>query len=415
MADRIAATGGALLTLFVAFLVGRDGSPGWQVARVLVVLAVAVVVAVLARRLPPRARGLLAVVAGIIGVTVGVGIGLIHVATSGPTLVSVAGLGCLVSGLVLLAAGARMFLRGMRWWVCVPAIGALVVATALTLLTLGQALAAVNVPATPLGEATPADYGLQYRDVTAVTVDGVMLSGWYVPSSHGGAVILRHGAGSTRADTLAHAEALANEGYGVLMLDARGHGRSGGRAMDFGWYGDLDLRAGVDLLVAQPDVSAERIAVVGLSMGGEEAIGAAATDPRLRAVVAEGAEQRVPEDKRWQVDVHGLAGTVQGLLDHVTYAAADLLTDAVPPTPLGVAAARAAPRPMLLIAAGADADEGHAARAIRARSPETVTVWVVPGAGHIAGLSTDPEEWQQRVAGFLDEALGIDLQGGAAV
>src|SRR5206468_1520008 len=86
---------------------------------------------------------------------------------------------------------------------------------------------------------------------------------------------------------------------GSATPDARGHGRSAGRAMDFGWYGDADVQGAVTFLGAQPDVRDGRIAAVGLSMGGEEAIGAAATDPRIRAVVAEGATGRVAADNDW--------------------------------------------------------------------------------------------------------------------
>ena len=112
------------------------------------------------------------------------------------------------------------------------------------------------------------------------------------PRNHA-AVVLLHGAGSTRSSVLDHAVVLANHGYGVLLFDARGHGRSGGRAMDFGWYGDKDVTAAVSFLQTRPDVDDDLIAAVGLSMGGEEAIGAAASDRRIRAVVAEGATHRV--------------------------------------------------------------------------------------------------------------------------
>jgi fermentation-respiration switch protein FrsA (DUF1100 family) len=174
--------------------------------------------------------------------------------------------------------------------------------------------------------------------------------------------------------------------------------------MDFGWYGDLDVRAGVDALARQPDVEKGRIGVVGLSMGGEEAIGAAGADPRIRAVVAEGATHRTAADREWLPQVYGVAGSVQLRLDQLTYAAAALLSAADEPTPLRTAVARSA-RPVLLIAGGAVEDEQHAARWIGSGSPGSVTTWVVPGAGHIAALRTRPHEWEQRVGAFLDEAL----------
>jgi pimeloyl-ACP methyl ester carboxylesterase len=145
--------------------------------------------------------------------------------------------------------------------------------------------------------------------VQFATADGVALSGWYVPATNSAAVALVHGAGSTRSSVLNHAVVLARHGYGVVLFDAHGHGQSGGRAMDFGWYGNQDVAATVSLLATQSEVDASRIAVVGLSMGGEEAIGAAASDTRIRAVVAEGATNRVTADKAWMSDEFGWQGT----------------------------------------------------------------------------------------------------------
>lgn len=80
----------------------------------------------------------------------------------------------------------------------------------------------------------------------------------------------------------------------ALLYDARG---SDGRAMDFGWYGDEDIAGATAFLSDQSDVDADRIAAVGMSMGGEQAIGAAATNMDIRAVVAEGSTNRVASDR----------------------------------------------------------------------------------------------------------------------
>jgi len=142
---------------------------------------------------------------------------------------------------------------------------------------LWAAVYATNVPRPELGSATPADRGMKYEEVAFTTADGVKLSGWHVPSSNRAAVVLLHGASSTRSSVLAQAAVLARRGYGVLLFDARGHGRSGGRA----------------------NVDPGRIGAVGMSMGGEQVIGAIAEDERIRAVVAEGATNRVLEDHDW--------------------------------------------------------------------------------------------------------------------
>jgi len=52
--------------------------------------------------------------------------------------------------------------------------------------------------------------------------------------------------------------------------------------MDFGWWGGRDITAAVSYLTRQPDVQHGKIAVLGLSMGGEQAIAALGSDPRIR-------------------------------------------------------------------------------------------------------------------------------------
>jgi hypothetical protein len=209
---------------------------------------------------------------GIACTAVGVGVGLRHLQVAGVSWTAVVGCVALAAGLAPVAAGTTSLVRRARgWhrWLALP-VGALVAWFVLWPLTV--ALMATHVPATRLGAATPADRGLAYDDVTFTTFDGARLSAWYVPSRNGAAVVLRHGATSTRSATLEQAVVLARYGYGVLATDARGHGRSGGTAMDLGWYGDEDVAAAVGCVAGRADVDADRIAVVGLSMGGEEAI-----------------------------------------------------------------------------------------------------------------------------------------------
>ena len=392
----------------VAYLVARDGSPPWQILRLACVVAVTTVIWVLLGRSARGPRAGIAFAAGCLAIPVGAGIAVPHLAKAGLQPVTLAGLITLLGGLVLVGIGAATLVRVTpRWWraAVVPALLAVVL---VPVPVLGQAVAATNVPPTTVGSITPGGRGLAYDDVAFGTSDGVTLSGWYIRSANGAAVALLHGAGSTRSDVLNHAVVLTRHGYGVLLFDARGHGRSGGRAMDFGWYGDQDTGAAVSFLRSRPDVDHERIGVIGLSMGGEEAIGAAATDPRIHAVVAEGATNRVTADRDWMSDESGWRGSIQEGIEWLTYNTADLLTYADPPIALHDAVAAASPRPVLLIAGGAMADEAKAGRYIQSGSPSTVDLWVVPNTGHTAALDTQPQQWEQRVTTFLTAALHPD-------
>src|SRR6266508_5652683 len=139
---------------------------------------------------------------------------------------------------------------------------------------------------------TPADRGMAtYENVTITTADGMMLSGWYVPSHNRAAIIALHGSGGNRPAVLGHAALLARHGYGVLLLDVRGHGNSGGQ-FTLGWDANLDIDAAIAYLRARPEVDPDRIGALGLSMGGEVAMQAAAHTDKLKAVVSDGAGAR---------------------------------------------------------------------------------------------------------------------------
>ncbi len=351
-----------------------------------------------------RPGGCAAVICGIVGLTAGISFGPGHLTWAGMSWQVVAGLLLLAAGVVLLLTGIPRLLPGAGRRPFLARM-ALALIGAVAVWTLTPAVLATNPPHIPSGDEQPEDFGLTAREVHFVTSDGVELGAWYVPSASGAAVVLRHGAGSTSSDVLAHAAALANHGCGVLVTDARGHGMSKGRGMEFGWYGDIDIAAAVSFLLAQPDVDSGRIAAVGISMGGEEALGAAAVEPRIAAVVAEGAMARTAADKVCLADVYGWRGRIQVELERIQYWLADQLTTASPPAALADAVRSASPKPVLLITAGDVADEGHAAAFIKEQSPENVTIWTVPGASHTEGLTVAPVRWEQTVTDFLDAAL----------
>ena len=108
----------------------------------------------------------------------------------------------------------------------------------------------------PARAAVPeARLGTAYEEVSFRTSDGLTLRGWYVPSRNGAAVISAPG----RADSQKPARILAHHGYGVLLFDRRGEGKSDGDPNIFGWVGDRDLHAAAAYLRRRADVDSERI------------------------------------------------------------------------------------------------------------------------------------------------------------
>jgi pimeloyl-ACP methyl ester carboxylesterase len=403
----VALAGGAAIAAGagLAYFVARAGEPHWQILRALVIVALTAIAwrAVTSDR--PVVRAATATCAGVVSAPVGLAIAAPHLSKVGVTSMSVVGTVTALAGLILLVLGVTGLVRAAPGWWRLPVACGLIVMLYVVEPSIAFAIAATNVPATEVGAATPASLGLEYEDVTFAATDGTELSGWYLESTNGAAVALLHGAGSTRSAVLEHAAVLARNGYGVLLYDARGHGRSAGQAMDFGWYGDEDLGGAVTFLQAQPEVDPERVGAVGLSMGGEQAIGAMAGIDDLRAVVAEGVTGRVAEDKSWYSAQYGARGSVQEGIEWLTTEVTDLLTAADEPMSLRSAIEAAAPRPVLLIAAGEVADEGDAGAYLQLGSPSTVQLWTAEDAGHTEALARHPQAWEERVVAFLDRAL----------
>ena len=394
----IGAEGAAL-----AAIAGLDGSAAWRAARVLTVVMLTFLAAWFIRRAGRAAQGAIATVAGVAGTAAGTGIASAHLAKVGLDATAILAVIVLVPGISLLGWGAALLIRAMPGWWRLLAVPAAIAVLWFVLLPLTVAVNATNRPPGALGPATPAQYGLSYQDVAFRTADGVRLSAWYIPARNGAAVVLLPGAGSTRTSVLGQAAVLARHGYGALLTDTRGHGLSGGRAMDFGWHGHADITAAVSFLSRQPGVRPGKIAVLGLSMGGEQAIAAAGADPRIRAVVAEGVTGQQLADHGWLP--HGIDGALTRGEEWVKFGAAGLLSGAPRPMPLRDAIRAAAPRPVLIIAAGAVPDESVAARWFQAASPDTVQVWTVARAGHTGALTAQPQAWEARVTSFLNAAL----------
>lgn len=138
---------------------------------------------------------------------------------------------------------------------------------------------------------TPADLDLDARDVELTAVDGARLRGWFLPSrARDGAaqpvVVVLHGWGSAAEDLLPAAPVLLEAGLSLLFVDARGHGRSDATEfMSMPRFAE-DLEAAVAWVRARPDVDADRIAVVGHSVGAGAALLAASRDRGIAAVVS---------------------------------------------------------------------------------------------------------------------------------
>lgn len=102
-------------------------------------------------------------------------------------------------------------------------------------------------------------------------------------------IVMAHGLSGTRRDRLgAFAERFAAAGVNALVFDHRGFGDSTGEPDLFHPKRQLeDWRAAIAFARSLPGVDAARVATFGSSMGGGNALAAAAADPRVAAAISQ--------------------------------------------------------------------------------------------------------------------------------
>jgi len=131
--------------------------------------------------------------------------------------------------------------------------------------------------------------GVPPQPLTLYAMDGVRIDAGHLPGDGALCVVLAHGfTGSRRQAATRRIAAELNQVGGVIAIDLRGHGRSGGRST----AGDREVMD-VDAAVRQArHLGYERVALVGFSMGGMIVIRHAALIGGVDAVVSVSAPAR---------------------------------------------------------------------------------------------------------------------------
>ena len=144
-------------------------------------------------------------------------------------------------------------------------------------------------------EATPASFGLGYRDVEFPSTDGVRLRSWWVPVEGSSlAAVLVPGWGGYKFDEHLLQTLLVyhDAGYSVLLLDLRAQGESGGTRRTLGYREVRDVRGALAWLRRQ-GCALDQVVLHGWSMGGATAL-RAAPGTGVAAVVEEAAYADLP-------------------------------------------------------------------------------------------------------------------------
>lgn len=247
--------------------------------------------------------------------------------------------------------------------------------------------------------------GIAFERFRTTTDDGVELDGWFVPQP--GAtrcIVVCHGAGANKGNFVWFLPPLMYRGYNVVFFDFRAHGASDGRTCTYGLIEQRDVRAVVDWLKRTRPAQAEKIVGLGSSQGAMALALAAASEPRIDAVILDSPYVGPRELAHHHLGRIPLLGPVYASLvlwNMSWMSGADFLE-----TSAETAVASLGKRPALVIH-GADDVLMPAAHAQRlydaARGPKSI--WFGPGP-HSNIVTTDSDGYAQRVFAFLDEHLG---------
>jgi len=392
----------ALHVLDDSFLQPQPGtSAADHLASGLIPIAVLLGVAVVYPRLRAGLRALVAVTLGIFGMVAGIE-AVYYAREIGASGDDYTGFLSIPAGLLLVGAGvatlwrsrrrddhiARRYLRRALLAVGAVLVGYFVLISLMFTYVLTHTARAV-VP--------PPNLGAPFEEVAFKTGDGLRLQGWYVPSKNRAAVIVFPGRRGPQRQT----RMLVRHGYGVLLFDRRGEGESEGDPNVFGWAGTRDLKGAIAFLQRRPDVDRERIGGIGLSVGGEMLLQAAAETDDLAATVSEGAGIRSVREATGL----GWSRPLEVVVSAVATAGTALFGNDVPPPSLEDLVPRIAPRPVFFIYATNGQGGENLNPDFYAAAGEPKELWEVTVGKHTGGITAVPAEYERRVVGFLDRAL----------
>lgn len=244
-------------------------------------------------------------------------------------------------------------------------------------------------------------------DVSIAGADGTMLRAWSIHPRHSNerAVILLHGLGDNRYGMTGYAELFLSRGFNVLLPDARAHGSSGGDLATYGLLESEDIRRWFGWV--QQNDHPNCIFGFAESMGAAQLLQSLRSEPHFCAVVAESpfsSFREIAYDRVGQFFHTGpwLGRTVLRPIVEIafTYSAWKYKLDFGQLSPENAVAATAVP--VFLIHGQEDSNiPVRHSRRIFSHNP-AVVLWEVPNADHCGAVSTAPQEFSDRVIGWLD-------------
>nr|WP_281347117.1 alpha/beta hydrolase [Virgibacillus doumboii] len=236
--------------------------------------------------------------------------------------------------------------------------------------------------------------------------DGLNLFAQFIDhkSANDKAVILAHGFRSTGDDMGKFAKMYYEEGFDILLPDARGHGKSEGDYIGYGWHDRLDYLDWIDLLIEE--YGSEDIILHGNSMGAATVLMTSGEDlpEEVKGIVADSGYTTVKDELAYQLQhIYGLPSFP--LLD-VTSVITKIRAGYFLGKGSSIAQVKKNTLPLFIIHGEEDelvpTEMAHEIYDVAGGEKE---LWIVSDAGHTKAFDNVTKEYQDRVMGFVDGIL----------
>ena len=241
--------------------------------------------------------------------------------------------------------------------------------------------------------------------------EGIVLSGWLFENELDGdcGVILHHGRGGVRVETLMYAPLFWDRSCDLVMFDARHHGESTGAYATYGYYEKHDTLRVLDWLSQRAGLETSKIGLMGVSYGAATVLQAGALEPDLAFVAAEAPFQDLSTLLGEQAELrYGRLG--RAILTPTVMLFAAWRADLEPAVVSPLLAACEIQAPVFLIhslqdeSLPASHSEAIYANVAHHRKALHLTDW---GAPHAQSMKTDPVTFRA----YMDDFLGQYVPG----
>ncbi|EDL62838.1 alpha/beta hydrolase [Bacillus sp. SG-1] len=243
-----------------------------------------------------------------------------------------------------------------------------------------------------------------FHQVEVESHDGLTLSAVLLKSGNpnGKAVILAHGYKGSNEQMPGVTQFYHEQGFDVLKPDARGHGKSEGSYIGYGWDDRKDYKRWINLLINEYD--AQEIYLHGFSMGAATVLMTSGEElpSEVKGIIADSGYTTVEEELAHQLKY--LYNLPAFPLMEITSAVTKLRAGYTFTEASAVDQVEKNKLPLFII--HGDQDKlvpTEMAEVLYEAASSEKEIWIVPGAGHTEAYTVAEEEYQKRLKTFIGE------------